>query len=404
MGKELRIVHVVQCAGGVARYLQLLLKYADKTLFEHILICSLDYKVYNFDNLVSEILYIDMRREMSFSDIRTAKKIRKVLKSLEPDLVYCHSSKGGGYGRLACIGMDIPVIYNPHGWAFNMQDCSPMKKNIFRWIERLLAFQTDVIVTISEWERWCAIHGRICKKNKLKLVKSGIDVEGILKQRLSSVLSRKDCNIPEDAFVIGSVARITIGKGYDLFVTVAAEIKRMMPNAFFVWVGDGESREEFETMIAERGLKESFLITGWIDNTYDYIHLFDVATLFSRWEGFGLVVTEYMLSRKPLVAFAVGGVSYLVDNGRNGKLIELDEAKNPSNIAKVIMELASDSKMMKFYVNNAYDDVVKFYDAKRMCKETDDLFLNIINKRGGVKSNLLIICWLAPPEERRVAA
>lgn len=381
MRKQLRIVHVAQCAGGVARYLQLLLKYADKTLFEHILICSLDYKAYNFDNLADEIFYIDMHREISFNDIWTVKKMRKTLKELEPDLVYCHSSKAGGYGRLACMGMDIPVLYNPHGWAFNMQDCSPMKKCFFKWIERLLSFKTDIIVAISEWERRCAVYGHICKENKLRLIKSGIDVEGIQKEGLSSVLNRKNSNIPEDAFVIGSVARITIGKGYDLFVTVAAEIKRMMPNAFFVWVGDGESREEFEKMIAEQGLTKSFLITGWVDNTYDYIHLFDMATLFSRWEGFGLVIAEYMLSRKPLVAFAAGGISYLVSNGRNGKLIELNEAENPSNIAKIITDLASNVRTMKYYVDNAYDDVVKYYDVKRMCKETDNLYLDIIYKR-----------------------
>ena len=38
-------MHIVQSPGGVARYLSMYLKYSDKNRFEHILICSLDYKM-----------------------------------------------------------------------------------------------------------------------------------------------------------------------------------------------------------------------------------------------------------------------------------------------------------------------------------------------------------------------
>lgn len=40
---KIRILHVAQAAGGVDRYIRMLLKYLDKEKFENILICSQDF-------------------------------------------------------------------------------------------------------------------------------------------------------------------------------------------------------------------------------------------------------------------------------------------------------------------------------------------------------------------------
>ncbi len=45
-----------------------------------------------------------------------------------PDVIYMHSSKAGALGRLADIGFKNIVLYNPHGWAFNMNNISVIKK------------------------------------------------------------------------------------------------------------------------------------------------------------------------------------------------------------------------------------------------------------------------------------
>lgn len=42
--KKIRILHLVQCAGGVDCYLRMLLSFMDKISFEQILVCSKDYK------------------------------------------------------------------------------------------------------------------------------------------------------------------------------------------------------------------------------------------------------------------------------------------------------------------------------------------------------------------------
>lgn len=103
------------------------------------------------------------------SDIRAIYLVRGLIKHFQPDIIYCHSSKAGGIGRLANIGTGIPLIYNPHGWAFNMKG-SWSKCLVYKWIERFLALFTVKYILISNNEKLSAIRYRIANPNKMKVI------------------------------------------------------------------------------------------------------------------------------------------------------------------------------------------------------------------------------------------
>ena len=52
MMKKIRILHVAQAAGGVDRYIRMLLKYLDKEKFENILVCSQDFHAEDYRGLI----------------------------------------------------------------------------------------------------------------------------------------------------------------------------------------------------------------------------------------------------------------------------------------------------------------------------------------------------------------
>ena len=68
-GKEIKVMHIAQAAGGVERYIQMLLKYLDKSKIENILVCSFDYQTDQFSGLVDKIEQFDMKRELSLIHI-----------------------------------------------------------------------------------------------------------------------------------------------------------------------------------------------------------------------------------------------------------------------------------------------------------------------------------------------
>lgn len=150
--KKIRILHVAQAAGGVDRYLKMLLKYLDKNRFENIVIASHDYKQEEYRGLADHFEYLDMERSIGYRDLKAAVSLRKRIRYYQPDSIYAHSSKAGALCRLANLGLSSLCVYNPHGWSFMMQ-VPNRKRKVYALLERGMAFFTDQIVCISEAEK-----------------------------------------------------------------------------------------------------------------------------------------------------------------------------------------------------------------------------------------------------------
>ena len=144
MKNKIRILHVAQAAGGVDRYIQMLLKYLDKEKVENILVCSQDFHKDDYNGLVDYFEQIEMTRAIGGNDLKAIKEVRALIKKYNPDIVYAHSSKAGAIARVADIGLKNHCVYNPHGWAFNMR-CSAMKKVIYTAIEKIWKVKSNYL-------------------------------------------------------------------------------------------------------------------------------------------------------------------------------------------------------------------------------------------------------------------
>ena len=174
--KKIRILHVAQAAGGVDRYIRMLLKYLDKEKFENILVCSQDFHEEDYRGLADFFEQVEMTRAIGSNDLKAIRKVRKLLKKYTPDIVYAHSSKAGAIARIADLGLKNYLIYNPHGWAFNMK-CSETKRRLYTMIERVEAPFCDKIVCISDAEKQSALEKKICRDEKLQVIFNGVDIE-----------------------------------------------------------------------------------------------------------------------------------------------------------------------------------------------------------------------------------
>lgn len=370
MDKKIRVLHVAEAAGGVERYLETLFKYS-KDQVENILVCSQNYDYKKFKTLADRVIVLRMAHDIeSSSDIKVERTLRRIIKQLKPDIVYAHSSKAGAFARIADLGLNNKVIYNPHGWAFNMQQ-SAKKKEMYKWVEKISAHFCDKIVCISDAEKESALREKICKPSKLQVIYNGIDLEEIEK---TTPMSRAQLGIPEDAFVVGMVGRLSKQKAPDTFVKSAKLIKEKIPNAFFLMVGDGELRDQVESLINQYDLGSSFLITGWVDNPTAYMKIMDVGMLLSRWEGFGLVLPEYMACGVPIIATNVDAIPNIVKDGVNGMLINKDSFVGAQ---KVCTRLNSDTELKDRIIVSAKSMVKNKFGAKRVAKESIELYKNL---------------------------
>lgn len=81
MGK-IRILHVAQAAGGVDRYIRLLLKYLDQDKFENIMIGSQNFKKQDYKDLVFVFEQVNMERFIGIADVKSILEVRKLIKNI----------------------------------------------------------------------------------------------------------------------------------------------------------------------------------------------------------------------------------------------------------------------------------------------------------------------------------
>ena len=270
-----------------------------------------------------------------------------------------------------------------------------LKSMIYLLMEKALSPCTDKIVCISKAEKLSAEREHIAKDDKLALIPNGIDVEAV---RNAVAKSRKELGIVDDAFVVGMIGRLSPQKAPDVFIRAAKLIHNEIPNSAFVIVGSGEEEEEVKSFAKENGLE--LVVTGWTDEPYRYLKVFDVAMLLSRWEGFGLAVVEYMAAEKNVVATKIDAIPTLVDDGVDGLLVEVD---NPQDAADKVLWLYHHPKEAAEMRAKALKKVIENYDIKRVVDQHMEMFKNLI--RGGVKCKIRFIGYTTlRREERRVAA
>lgn len=366
---KIRILHIAQAAGGVDRYIRMLLKYLDKEKFENILVCSQDFREEDYKNLVDFFEQVKMDRAIGSNDLKAIGEVRRLIKRYNPDIVYAHSSKAGAIARVADIGLKNHCLYNPHGWAFNMR-CSAKKKAMYTAIEKIAAPFCDKIICISDAEKQSALDKKICREDKLQVIFNGVDIEAY-ENGIHGTVKRKDLNIPEDAFVVGMVGRISPQKAPDIFIKMAKHVKDKVSNAHFIIVGNGDQEAEIKKYAKDNDFLDSLHITGWVDNPMSYVELFDVACLLSRWEGFGLVLPEYMMARKPIVASRVDAIPNIICDGENGLLVEMDDVVGAST---AVLKLYLNNNLKSKLIDKGLKTVYKKFDVQRMTRETEKLF------------------------------
>ena len=270
-----------------------------------------------------------------------------------------------------------------------------LKSIVYLLMEKCLSPLTDKIVCISEAEKESAERNHIARRDKLELIPNGIDISAV---RNAIPKQRSELGIPDEAFVVGMIGRLSPQKAPDTFIRAAKLIHESIPNSVFIIVGDGEERESVESFAEENDLK--LYVTGWTDAPYSYLKVFDVALLLSRWEGFGLAIVEYMAVEKNVVASRTDAIPTLIEDGTDGLLVEVD---NPEDVKDKVLWLYNHPEEAKIMKEKALDKVIRNYDISRVVEQHANLFVNIC-KQGGVKCRLVFsVCDAFQNDERRAA-
>lgn len=142
--------------------------------------------------------------------------------------------------------------------------------------------------------------------------------------------------VPAGCPVVGNVAALTDHKDHVTLIEAAARVRRRVPDARFVVVGEGELRPRLEALCRERGLQDRWIFAGFRDDLDRLLPAFTVFCLSSHLEGLGTSLLDAMAFARPVVATAAGGIPEAVEDGVTGRVVPV---RDPAALADALVEM-----------------------------------------------------------------
>lgn len=141
---------------------------------------------------------------------------------------------------------------------------------------------------------------------------------------------------------IGTVGRMVPVKDFDLFLEMAAEIRKQTPTVLFSILGDGPLKRDLIRKAKELKLEDSVELASPRPDPFPYYSSVDLYVNTSVHEGIPISVLEAMACGKAVVAPRVGGIPEIISHGVNGLLVD---SREPKEFARSCMILIKDKDL-----------------------------------------------------------
>jgi len=293
----------------------------------------------------------------------------QLIRRERPQIVHTHLFKSDFHGRLAARLCKVPVIvstaHNVDAWARRMP---------LGYIYGLTARFADRIIAVSDEVRDFQIRYTNTPPGKIVTIHNGVDVSVFENQIESGKAVRIELGLSESAPVIGIVGRLERQKDHKTFLEAAVRIKRSLPEARFMIVGDGSLREELISRARALDLLPAAHFCGIRKDIPAVLAALDVLVFSSRWEGLPVTLLEGMAAGLPVVSTAVGGVPGVVIENETALLVS---PGNPEALAKACLAVLHNKDLAGKLGAAGRQRVFEKYNMQSMISCTIELYRNL---------------------------
>ena len=299
-------------------------------------------------------------------DVAAVWRLRRLIRARQIDLVHTWLFTSNAFGRIAALSAGGCRIV-------------ASERSVDRWrsfvhvrVDRFLARCTDRILANAQAVKQFLIEHEGLRADKIEIIPNGFDASRF--QGVKPAALRRELGLPDDAVLIGCIARLEEQKGIPYLVRAAKELAERIPRAAFLIAGSGPGETSLRDLVHELGLTGRVRLLGHREDVPAVLAALDVFVLPSLWEGLPNVVLEAMASRLPVVATGVDGTRDLVADGANGLLVPPEDAQSLANaIARVIEspDLARD-------LADAGHAAAQDYTIERMVERTQQVYGRVL--------------------------
>jgi len=364
--KKIKILHITHAHGGIKTYIENITNNIDCEKFDSYLLGTEVNK--NYKGKFKNKIDINFTREPNFfKDIFDLYKTTKAIKQIAPDIVHCHSGKGGLIGKISSMLLRKKCIFTPN--AFSYLGFTGVKRKFYFIVEKITMFIPNKLLAVSKSELKRAVEELKYDNGKVTYIPNSIYV-GNYHARSPKIKK------------VGMIGRLIYQKNPLMFLKAAYNVHIELPDVKFELLGAGyQDYLSFEAndYIKKNNMDGYFTISSWgnYNNSNDFYNTLSVYVLTSNFEGLPFSLLEAMSQGIPCIATDVDGNLDIIKTGFNGFLVP---GNDDNTMAKVIMDLLLDEKLYQQISLEGYKSVLKDYNITKNISKYEDLYLKVINK------------------------
>lgn len=257
-------------------------------------------------------------------------RLSRVLKRQSPDAFIIGTYKKLFYASLAAKMAGVERVIARVGLESDTPRSFKYRFALKRWVDGVVVNARRIARAFSELPGF--------DEQKVRVISNSVPPTSHL---APSRKVRRELGIPDDAFVIGTVARLAKQKRIDRLVEAAG----LLDGVHCVIAGDGAKRPEVEAKIRSLHLQDRVHLLGDRDDVTDVADALDVFVVASDSEGLSNAMLEAMERGVPIVSTDVSGAEDALGPDREGNAAGITTSFGPEAIAHAIKRLVLDADL-----------------------------------------------------------
>ncbi|UZH55510.1 glycosyltransferase [Salinimicrobium tongyeongense] len=309
-----------------------------------------------------EIISLNASSTYRFLDLKGWKKLAKIIKSFQPDVVQANAGDTLKYAVFSkfFFGWEAPILFR------NASEVGRYLSSTFqKRYNKFLYSNVDHVASVSGASEKDLIGHFPFLTGKTEVIPIGIEKKENLPVKLR----------PTSAKHIVHVGGFSFEKNHKGLLRIFALLKKKEHHVHLHLVGDGPLKEQIEVEVKKMGLESYVSFYGFVNNPLSFIKAADVLVLPSIIEGLPGVILEAMFCKTPVVAYNVGGISEVV-NDKTGILIEKNKEEEFSEAVVKSLSQANNSQ-----INEAYNMVVSQFMNKEIALKFVNSYRKIVPEK-----------------------
>ena len=232
------------------------------------------------------------------------------------------------------------------------------------------------IIAVSQFVASSVIASGIDSK-RVAVVYDGVEIPPATTAEMHRA-ARAQWGITEHDVLLGCVGYLLPEKGQDTLLRALPRIRAQFPNSRVILAGDGPCRMKLESLARELGIIDAVIFAGFVEDVEAVYQALDLFVFPSLAEPLGSSLLAAMAHGLPVVAVARGGVPEIIENEKNGILVDSPDAVK---FAAAVCQMLDDHDGTARMAKAARETVERRFSAQLLAENTLQQYQIILSTR-----------------------